>query len=62
MEVEKQQVDLQESWPLGQEDRRHKGDTFRAAAFEQLDVWAERTGSDIEVCEEEKKRPAAVLA
>ncbi|BBN13731.1 fused signal recognition particle receptor [Marchantia polymorpha subsp. ruderalis] len=38
------------------------GDTFRAAASEQLDVWAERTGSDIEVGEGEKKRPAAVLA
>ncbi|KAL2623294.1 hypothetical protein R1flu_003499 [Riccia fluitans] len=38
------------------------GDTFRAAAAEQLDVWAERTGSDIVLGEGEKKRPAAVLA
>ncbi|KAI5054987.1 hypothetical protein GOP47_0030132 [Adiantum capillus-veneris] len=37
------------------------GDTFRAAASEQLEVWAERTGSDIVVSEEEKPRPVPVL-
>jgi len=30
------------------------GDTFRAAASEQLEVWAERTGSEIVVAEGEK--------
>lgn len=33
------------------------GDTFRAAASEQLEVWAERTGSDIVVAEKDKGRP-----
>lgn len=30
------------------------GDTFRAAASEQLEVWAERTGSEIVVADGEK--------
>jgi hypothetical protein len=34
------------------------GDTFRAAASEQLEVWAERTGSEIVVGEGLKPRPA----
>jgi len=38
------------------------GDTFRAAASEQLEVWAERTGSEIVVGEGLKPRPATVLA
>jgi fused signal recognition particle receptor len=33
------------------------GDTFRAAASEQLEVWAERTGSDIVVADKDKGRP-----
>lgn len=37
------------------------GDTFRAAASEQLEVWAERTGSDIVVAEKDKGRPVPVL-
>ena len=36
------------------------GDTFRAAAAEQLDIWAERSGSDI-VKHEEGSDPAAVV-
>lgn len=36
------------------------GDTFRAAAAEQLSIWAERSGSDI-VCHEEGSDPAAVV-
>ena len=36
------------------------GDTFRAAAAEQLDMWAERSGSDI-VKHEEGSDPAAVV-
>lgn len=38
------------------------GDTFRAAASEQLEVWAKRTGSDIVISEKDKARPAAVLS
>ncbi|CAI5962350.1 unnamed protein product [Closterium sp. NIES-64] len=38
------------------------GDTFRAAASEQLEVWAERTGASILTAEGEKTRPATVLA
>ncbi|CAK9255613.1 unnamed protein product [Sphagnum jensenii] len=38
------------------------GDTFRAAASEQLEVWAERTRSEIVVGEGLKPRPATVLA
>ncbi|MCO5550236.1 hypothetical protein L7F22_003719 [Adiantum nelumboides] len=37
------------------------GDTFRAAASEQLEVWAERTGSDIVRSDKEKPRPVPVL-
>ncbi|KAH9553911.1 hypothetical protein CY35_08G036800 [Sphagnum magellanicum] len=37
------------------------GDTFRAAASEQLEVWAERTGSEIVVGEGSKPRPATGL-
>ena len=36
------------------------GDTFRAAAAEQLQIWAERSGTDI-VCHEEGSDPAAVV-
>lgn len=32
------------------------GDTFRAAASEQLEIWAERTGSEIVVAEGEKAK------
>lgn len=35
------------------------GDTFRAAAGEQLEVWAQRTGSEIVMAEGPKPRPAA---
>ncbi|EFJ27810.1 hypothetical protein SELMODRAFT_77470 [Selaginella moellendorffii] len=38
------------------------GDTFRAAAKEQLEVWAERTESDIVRAEEGQKKPAPVLS
>lgn len=34
------------------------GDTFRAAASEQLEVWAQRTGSEIVMGEGPKPRPA----
>lgn len=37
------------------------GDTFRAAAGEQLEVWAERTGSEIVLAEGEKaKAPSGI--
>ncbi|ERN19320.1 hypothetical protein AMTRI_Chr09g22870 [Amborella trichopoda] len=38
------------------------GDTFRAAASDQLEVWAERTGSEIVVGEGEKVKAASVLS
>ncbi|GBG87329.1 hypothetical protein CBR_g45388 [Chara braunii] len=38
------------------------GDTFRAAAGEQLEVWAARTGSDIVQAEGPKSRPGSVLS
>eukprot|EP00249_Psilotum_nudum_P001202 c13570_g1_i1 orf=223-1383(-) len=38
------------------------GDTFRAAASEQLEAWANRTGSEIIMGEKDKARPAAVLS
>ncbi|GJP39271.1 hypothetical protein CLOM_g23660 [Closterium sp. NIES-68] len=38
------------------------GDTFRAAASEQLEVWAARTEAEIFTAEGEKARPATVLA
>ncbi|MQM03018.1 hypothetical protein Taro_035793 [Colocasia esculenta] len=38
------------------------GDTFRAAASEQLEVWAERTGSEIVVAEGEKTKAPSVLS
>lgn len=38
------------------------GDTFRAAASEQLEVWAKRTGSDIVIGVKDKSRPATVLS
>ncbi|RRT50741.1 hypothetical protein B296_00020061 [Ensete ventricosum] len=37
------------------------GDTFRAAASEQLEVWAERTGSEIVVAEGDKVKAASGL-
>ncbi|KAJ7531944.1 hypothetical protein O6H91_14G065900 [Diphasiastrum complanatum] len=38
------------------------GDTFRAAATEQLDVWAKRTGSEIVVAGKDNARPASVIS
>ncbi|KAJ8650184.1 hypothetical protein MRB53_003207 [Persea americana] len=38
------------------------GDTFRAAASEQLEVWAERTDSEIVIGEGEKAKASSVLA
>lgn len=38
------------------------GDTFRAAASEQLEVWAKRSSCEIVVGEGEKPRPAAVIS
>ncbi|KAL9273908.1 Cell division protein FtsY homolog, chloroplastic-like protein [Drosera capensis] len=38
------------------------GDTFRAAASDQLEIWADRTGCDIVVAEEEKAKAATVLS
>ena len=35
------------------------GDTFRAAARDQLEVWAERTGSEIVVDNDKKAQPPA---
>uniref|UniRef100_A0A0E0JTU6 SRP54-type proteins GTP-binding domain-containing protein n=1 Tax=Oryza punctata TaxID=4537 RepID=A0A0E0JTU6_ORYPU len=36
------------------------GDTFRAAARDQLEVWAERTGSEIVIDNDKKAKPASV--
>lgn len=38
------------------------GDTFRAAASEQLEVWAERTDSEIVISEGEKTKASSVLS
>ncbi|KAJ3692725.1 hypothetical protein LUZ60_011820 [Juncus effusus] len=38
------------------------GDTFRAAATDQLEIWAERTGSEIVLGEGEKVKPQSVLS
>lgn len=38
------------------------GDTFRAAASDQLEIWAERTGCEIVVAESEKSKASAVLS
>ncbi|PKA66406.1 Cell division protein FtsY like, chloroplastic [Apostasia shenzhenica] len=38
------------------------GDTYRAAASEQLEVWAERTGSEIVVAEGDKVKAPSVLS
>lgn len=38
------------------------GDTFRAAASEQLEVWAERTDSEIVVGEGEKAKASSGIA
>lgn len=35
------------------------GDTFRAAASDQLEIWAERTGCDIVVGEGEKPKASS---
>lgn len=35
------------------------GDTFRAAASDQLEIWAERTGCEIVVAETEKAKASA---
>lgn len=35
------------------------GDTFRAAASDQLEIWAERTGCEIVVAEKEKAKAAS---
>lgn len=37
------------------------GDTFRAAAAEQLDQWAQRSGAEIVRAQDEKARPGTVL-
>ncbi|KAI8543823.1 hypothetical protein RHMOL_Rhmol08G0249100 [Rhododendron molle] len=37
------------------------GDTFRAAASDQLEIWAERTGCEIVVAEKEKAQVSSVL-
>lgn len=37
------------------------GDTFRAAAAEQLEEWARRSGADIVRGQDEKARPGTVL-
>ncbi|CAH9108346.1 unnamed protein product [Cuscuta epithymum] len=38
------------------------GDTFRAAASDQLEIWAERTGCDIVVAEKEKTKASSVIS
>ncbi|CAL9007036.1 unnamed protein product, partial [Prunus brigantina] len=38
------------------------GDTFRAAACDQLEIWAERTGCEIVVAEKEKAKAASVIS
>ncbi|KAI3525443.1 hypothetical protein L1887_04243 [Cichorium endivia] len=38
------------------------GDTFRAAASDQLGIWAERTGSEIVLAEKEKAKAPSVLS
>ncbi|KAF2315340.1 hypothetical protein GH714_038873 [Hevea brasiliensis] len=38
------------------------GNTFRAAASDQLEIWAERTGCDIVVAEKEKIKASSVLS
>ncbi|KAJ4727001.1 Signal recognition particle 54 kDa protein, chloroplastic [Melia azedarach] len=38
------------------------GDTFRAAASDQLEIWAERTGCEIVVAEGEKAKASSVLS
>ncbi|KAI3441820.1 SRP54 domain-containing protein [Psidium guajava] len=38
------------------------GDTFRAAATDQLEIWAERTGCEIVVAEGEKPKASSVLS
>ncbi|XP_056160623.1 cell division protein FtsY homolog, chloroplastic isoform X2 [Syzygium oleosum] len=38
------------------------GDTFRAAASDQLEIWAERTGCEIVVAEGEKPKASSVLS
>lgn len=35
------------------------GDTFRAAASDQLEIWAERTGCEIVVAEGEKPKASS---
>ncbi|BAT97888.1 hypothetical protein LR48_Vigan11g038000 [Vigna angularis] len=38
------------------------GDTFRAAASDQLEIWAERTGCEIVVAESQKAKASSVLS
>ncbi|KAM7508684.1 hypothetical protein LguiA_019137 [Lonicera macranthoides] len=38
------------------------GDTFRAAASDQLEIWAERTGCEIVVAEKERAKASSVLS
>ncbi|CAB4269907.1 unnamed protein product [Prunus armeniaca] len=38
------------------------GDTFRAAACDQLEIWAERTGCEIVVAEKEKAKASSVIS
>lgn len=35
------------------------GDTFRAAASDQLEIWAERTGCEIVIAEKEKAKASS---
>ena len=35
------------------------GDTFRAAASDQLEIWAERTGCEIVVAEKDKAKASS---
>lgn len=35
------------------------GDTFRAAASDQLEIWAERTGCEIVVAQKEKEKASS---
>ncbi|GKV13074.1 hypothetical protein SLEP1_g24143 [Rubroshorea leprosula] len=38
------------------------GDTFRAAATDQLEIWAERTGCEIVIAEQENAKASSVLS
>ncbi|KAK6142829.1 hypothetical protein DH2020_023177 [Rehmannia glutinosa] len=58
---------LLESWPIDSKKEGTKvllaaGDTFRAAASDQLEIWAERTGCEIVVAEKENAKASSVLS